>query len=452
MSSNITLKRNLSLSHVVAMGLAWMSPMIFFTSFGVLHEGSGGMLLAAYMLAFIAILFTAGSYGQMAKAFPLSGSAYTYVSKAMNPFMGFLVGWVILLDYLFSCIVAVLMFGVNLHAEFPSIPSSVWIILLTLVVMAINIIGIKTSANVNKIFVLMQIMFIAGFCALLTYKATNEGFTSELNPLSISTGVSFSAILAGASLVCFSFLGFDSITTMAEETKDPKKTIPRAIMIIVIVAGLIYFVTAYLIQQMYPSLTFSHTDSAGFELMQLIGGNGLSSIFTFVIIFSVLAQGMSSMTTVSRLLFVMGRSSLLPKKFSSIHPKFRTPVFNIMLVSVISLSALFINLETAIMFVSFGALTAFLFVNLSVIFHYIIREKQHRPRDLVYRLLCPLIGAGFMFYLITLLKTSSLLLGTGWITLGLLFYLVKRIRASRNGSLIAEIEEAVKPPNVATFK
>lgn len=443
MSQTITLKRDLSLTHVVTMGLAWMSPMIFFTSFGVLHEGSGGMLLAAYVLAFAAILFTAASYGQMARAFPVSGSAYTYVSKAMNPFMGFIVGWVILLDYLFSCIVAVLMFGINLHAQFPTVPSYVWIILLTLVVMTINIIGIKTSANINKIFVMMQILFIASFCAFLAYKAVTEGFTAGLNPLSSTTGVSFSSILAGASLVCFSFLGFDSITTMAEETKDPKKTIPRAIMIIVIAAGIMYFVTAYLIQQLYPSLTFSHIDAAGFELMQMIGGGILASIFTFVIIFSILAQGMASMTTVSRLLLVMGRSSLLPSKFSSIHPKFRTPVFNIVLVSIISLFAMFISLETAIMFVSFGALTAFLFVNLSVIFHYIIRNKQREPRDLVFRLVFPLIGAGFVFYLITLLELSSLLLGSGWIILGLILYTINRARSVKEGVVLGEIEKAV---------
>ncbi|GAK39063.1 amino acid permease [Paenibacillus sp. TCA20] len=443
MSETITLKRDLSLAHVVTMGLAWMSPMIFFTSFGVLHEGSGGMLLAAYVLAFAAILFTAASYGQMARAFPVSGSAYTYVSKAMNPFMGFIVGWVILLDYLFSCIVAVLMFGINLHAQFPTVPSYAWIILLTIVVMTINIIGIKTSANINKIFVMMQILFIASFCAFLAYKAVTEGFTAGLNPLSSTSGVSFSSILAGASLVCFSFLGFDSITTMAEETKDPKKTIPRAIMIIVIAAGIMYFVTAYLIQQLYPSLTFSHIDAAGFELMQMIGGGLLASIFTFVIIFSILAQGMASMTTVSRLLLVMGRSSLLPSKFSSIHPKFRTPVFNIVLVSTISLFAIFIRLETAIMFVSFGALTAFLFVNLSVIFHYIIRNKQREPKDLVFRLAFPLIGAGFVFYLITLLELSSLLLGTSWIVLGLILYTINRARSAKDGVVLGEIEKAV---------
>lgn len=441
MSQPVTLKRNLSLSHVVTMGLAWMSPMIFFTSFGILHEGSGGMLLAAYVLAFTAIIFTAASYGQMAKAFPVSGSAYTYVTKAMNPFLGFLVGWAVLLDYLFSCIIAVLMFGINLHAQFTSIPLAVWILLLTLVVMFINIIGIKTSANVNKVFVILQIVFIAGFCAMLVYKAMKGGMSAGINPLVHTEGVSFSAILAGASLVCFSFLGFDSITTMAEETKDPKKTIPRAILIIVIIAGLLYFSTAYLIQQMYPDFAFSHVDTAGFELMGAIGGDVLASIFTFVIIFAILSQAMSSLTTVSRMLFVMGRTSLLPKKtFGSIHPKFRTPVFNIILASVISLSALFISLETAIKFVNFGALTAFLFVNLAVIFHYIIREKQRKPKDLMVRLLFPLIGAAFVFYLITLLDSASLILGSSWLAIGLVYYFAKGFKKSERKIILADAE------------
>ncbi|KAA8998774.1 amino acid permease [Paenibacillus spiritus] len=439
MSENLTLKRNLSLSHVVTMGLAWMSPMIFFTSFGVLHDGSHGQLLAAYMLAFIAIVFTASSYGQMSRAFPVSGSAYTYVSRSMNPFIGFLVGWAVLLDYIFSCIIAVLMFGINLHAQFPAVPSSVWIVLLTIVVMGINIAGIKESANISKVFVLMQILFIAGFCALLVYKALQGGMTGGLNPLAAGEGVSFSSILAGASLVCFSFLGFDSITTMAEETRDPSRTIPRAIMIIVLLAGLMYFATAYLIQQMYPNFAFGHMDSAGFELMQSIGGSVLASIFTFVIIFSILSQGMSSMTTVTRLLFVMGRTSLLPKPFASLHPKFRTPVFNIILASLISLSALFISLDTAIKFVNFGALTAFLFVNLSVISHYIIRRRQRSPRDLLIRLVCPLFGSGFVLYLITLLDTGSLVLGGGWLLAGLAFYALRGIKM-RQAASVAKAE------------
>ncbi|MBB6734652.1 APC family permease [Cohnella zeiphila] len=439
----VSLKRNLSLYHVVAMGLAWMSPMIFFTSFGVLSEGAHGMLLAAYVLAFVAILFTAGSYGEMSKAYPESGSAYTYVSRSMHPFLGFVVGWAILLDYLFSCIIAVLMFGINLHAQFPSVPSAFWIVLITLIVMIVNIIGIKTSANVNRIFVLLQIFFIAGFCALLVYKAVQGGLSAGFNPFGGADGVTVSELLAGASLVCFSFLGFDSVTTMAEETKDPRRTIPRAIMIIVAVAALLYFATAYLIQQMYPGYSFKNIDSAGFELMGTIGGSALASIFTFVIIFSILSQSMSSMTTVSRMMFVMGRSHILPAgSFGSVHSRFRTPVFNIVLASVVSLFALFIHLDTAIKFVNFGALTAFLFVNLSVVFHYIVRERRRSAGDWIFRFGCPLIGAGFVFYLITRLDLASLMLGAGWLAFGLVYYGIAKLARGGREVAFVHVEEA----------
>jgi putrescine importer len=421
------LKRNLSSSHVVSMGLAWMSPMIFFTSFGVLYEGSRGMLFGAYLLSFIAIFFTAASYGQMAKAFPVSGSAYTYVSKALNPLFGFIIGWAVLLDYIFACIVSVLMFGINLNAQFPSIPYSFWVVSITIVVMIINIIGIQTTANTSKVFVLLQILFILVFCGLLIYISLNNGFTAGRNPLTNPQGIPLSTIMGGASLVVFSFLGFDSITTLADETKDPRKTIPRAIMVIVLVAGVLYFATSYLIQQVYPNLSFTNPDSAGFELMQMIGGSGLAAFYIFVIVFSILTQAMSSLTTASRLLLVMGQTSLLPKKtFGSVHSKFKTPIFNIVLASLISLTALFISLENAIRFLNFGALTAFLFVNISVVYHFIIRSKQYKLKDFVLRLIFPSIGALFVLYLITLLDSASFLLGSGWLIIGLVYYFIRK--------------------------
>ncbi|KYD13154.1 APC family permease [Saccharococcus caldoxylosilyticus] len=420
------LKRTLTLFQVVFLGLAWMTPMIFFTSFGILFEASKGMLTAAYMLAFIAIFFTASSYGKMAKAFPVSGSALTYITKAMNPFVGFLVGWAILLDYFFSCIIAVLMFGINLHAQFPSIPTYVWIIVLDIVIMIINIIGVKSSANVSRVFVIMQIIFIAIFCSTVLNHLLRTGSATTVSSLSspfiMNSHVTFSNILAGASIVCFSFLGFDSITTMAEETINPKKNIPRAIMIIIVIAAVLYFTTSYLIQLAYPHFTFQNPDSAGFELAKTVGGNLISSLFTFVLIFAILTQGVSSMTTVSRLLYVMGRNALLPKKsFGYVHPKFKTPVFNIVIVSILSLLALVIDLDTCIKFVNFGALVAFMFVNLSVIAHYFIKEKQRSLQQFISYLLFPLIGAGFIFYLLTLLDKWSLLLGSAWLVIGFVY-------------------------------
>ncbi|KRE50246.1 Putrescine importer PuuP [Paenibacillus sp. Soil724D2] len=422
--SEVTLRKSLNLSQVVYMGLAWMTPMIYFSIYGIAYENAHGMLTQAYLLAFIAIFFTAYSYGVMSKSFPTSGSAYTYTKKSIHPYLGFLVGWALLLDYFFSPIIACLTFGIYLHAQFPSIPAYVWIIGLNIVLGVVNIIGIKFSANISKLFVWIQILFIAVFCFFLF-----RNITGDVHPLQpfLQTEVPFSTILAGASMICFSFLGFDTVTTMSEETKNSEKTIPRAIMIIIIAASILYLVPSFLTQLVYPHLTFVDIDSAGFEIVKLVGGAALSSVFITVLILAIFTQGLSSVTSVSRLLFVMGRDSILPKRvFGSLHPKFNTPVTNIVIVSVVSLLALVISLDNAVKFVNFGALTAFFFVNISVIAQKYIKDKQRSPKQTFFFLIMPLIGAGFIGYLLSLLDKDALWMGGVWLLAGIVYHLIRK--------------------------
>ncbi|WP_414858697.1 APC family permease [Paenibacillus sp. Soil724D2] len=424
MKSEVTLRKSLNLSQVVYMGLAWMTPMIYFSIYGIAYENAHGMLTQAYLLAFIAIFFTAYSYGVMSKSFPTSGSAYTYTKKSIHPYLGFLVGWALLLDYFFSPIIACLTFGIYLHAQFPSIPAYVWIIGLNIVLGVVNIIGIKFSANISKLFVWIQILFIAVFCFFLF-----RNITGDVHPLQpfLQTEVPFSTILAGASMICFSFLGFDTVTTMSEETKNSEKTIPRAIMIIIIAASILYLVPSFLTQLVYPHLTFVDIDSAGFEIVKLVGGAALSSVFITVLILAIFTQGLSSVTSVSRLLFVMGRDSILPKRvFGSLHPKFNTPVTNIVIVSVVSLLALVISLDNAVKFVNFGALTAFFFVNISVIAQKYIKDKQRSPKQTFFFLIMPLIGAGFIGYLLSLLDKDALWMGGVWLLAGIVYHLIRK--------------------------
>ncbi|WP_171687916.1 APC family permease [Paenibacillus germinis] len=424
MKTEVTLRKTLSLSQVVYMGLAWMTPMIYFSIYGIAYENAHGMLTQAYLLAFVAIFFTAYSYGVMSKSFPTSGSAYTYTKKSIHPYLGFLVGWALLLDYFFSPIIACLTFGIYLHAQFPSIPAYVWIIGLNIVLGIVNIIGIKFSANISKLFVWIQILFIAVFCLFLF-----RNITGDVHPLQpfLQTEVPFSNILAGASMICFSFLGFDTVTTMSEETKNSEKTIPRAIMIIIIAASILYLVPSFLTQLVYPQLTFVNIDSAGFEIVKLVGGAALSSVFITVLILAIFTQGLSSVTSVSRLLFVMGRDSVLPKRvFGSLHPRFNTPVTNIVIVSVVSLLALVISLDNAVKFVNFGALTAFFFVNISVIAQKYIKDKQRSPKQTFLYLIMPLIGAGFIGYLLSLLDKDALWMGGVWLLAGIMYQLIRK--------------------------
>lgn len=424
MKTEATLRKSLNLSQVVYMGLAWMTPMIYFSIYGIAYENAHGMLTQAYLLAFVAIFFTAYSYGVMSKSFPTSGSAYTYTKKSIHPYLGFLVGWALLLDYFFSPIIACLTFGIYLHAQFPSIPAYVWIIGLNIVLGIVNMIGIKFSANISKLFVWIQILFIAVFCLFLF-----RNITGDVHPLQpfLQTEVPFSTILAGASMICFSFLGFDTVTTMSEETKNSEKTIPRAIMIIIIAASILYLVPSFLTQLVYPQLTLINIDSAGFEIVKLVGGAALSSVFITVLILAIFTQGLSSVTSVSRLLFVMGRDSVLPKRvFGSLHPKFNTPVTNIVIVNVVSLLALVISLDNAVKFVNFGALTAFFFVNISVIAQKYIRDKQRSPKMTFLYLILPLIGAGFIGYLLSLLDKDALWMGGVWLLAGIMYHLIRK--------------------------
>ncbi|AFH59854.1 APC family permease [Paenibacillus caseinilyticus] len=432
MNQEVTLKKSLTLFGVVYLGLAWMTPMIYFSVYGIAYDTSQGMLTQAYLVAFLAIFFTASSYGIMARTFPASGSAYTYVKKSIHPYPGFLVGWALLLDYLFSPLIACLTFGIYLNAQFPSVPAGVWIVLLNIVLAVIASLGVNFSAQLSKVFVWIQMAFIGVFCLFLL-KNLSGAAVHPLQPL-LQTDVPPAVIFAGASIICFCFLGFDSVTTMSEETHHAQTTIPRAIRIIILMAGALYLAPSYLTQLAFPqAMTFENADSAGFEVVKLVGGAALSSLFITVLVLAIFTQGLSSLTTVSRLLFVMGRDTTLPRRFfGSLHPRFQTPVANIILVSLVSLLALVISLETAVKFVSFGALTAFIFVNLSVIAQKYVREKLRSPLETCRYLLFPLIGAGFIGWLLSLLDASALLMGGAWVAFGAVYHYLRGLSLRRS--------------------
>lgn len=425
-----TLAKTLKLHQVVFMGLAWMTPMIFFNVYGVAFEAADGMMTPAYLIAFIAIFFTAFSYSRMVKAYPISGSAYTYTKKSIHPKVGFLVGWALLLDYVFSPIIAILTFGIFMNTEFPSIPVFVWIIIMNIVLVIVNIIGIKSAARISGISVLVQIAFIVLFCALIVKDViTGDTAASSLFSLApfLSDHSSLSAVFTGASLICFCFLGFDAVTTMSEETIKAEKTVSKAIFLIVLIAAVMYIAISYLTQVAFPNFAFSNPDNAAYALVQLVGGNLLSSIFIMVLIIATFTQGVSSMTSVSRFLFALGRESILPVKlFTAIHPKYKTPVANIIFVGVISFAAVFFDLDTAVTFVSFGALTAFTFVNISVIGHYYIKQKERSLKGTFVYLVFPLIGAGFICWLLTLLNKQTLMYGLAWLIIGFIYMAIRK--------------------------
>ncbi|WHY67700.1 amino acid permease [Neobacillus sp. SuZ13] len=425
MDESVKLQRSLTLLPVVLFGFSFMAPATVFSTYGIAAQLSHGMVAGSYVIALCVMLFTAYSYGQMAKEFPYSGSAYTFAQKSINSYFGFLVGWSILLDYLFIPMVNYLLFGIFFSAAFPAIPSYVWILLMLILVTGVNILGLKLANAVNVIATVIVICFILIFCVLSIRSILNgegTGLFFTIAPF-YNPDEHFSFLLAGASLLCFSFLGFDSVTTFSEEIVNPKKNIPRAVFIITLVGGLVFIVVSYVAQNVWPDYqSFKDPDSASFEIIKLIGGSFLSGAFLVLFGVGVFVSAMASQASAARVLFAMGRDGQLPRRvFGHLNVKLKTPVNNILIISLFSLLALVLSLSLVASFINFGAFLAFTCVNISVIAHYFFRRKMRSFKGTVLNLVLPLVGAVLDIWLLVNLDTHSKTLGGLWLVAGIVY-------------------------------
>ncbi|WP_042352126.1 APC family permease [Bacillus massiliigorillae] len=437
MQDQVQLNKTLKLWQIVMMGLAYMTPMVVFDTFGIISGETDGHVPTAYIIALVGILFTAASYGKLVKVFPEAGSAYTYTRKAINGHLGFLVGWASLLDYLFLPMVNALLCRIYFTALFPNVPSWIWVVVFVGLVTFLNLTSVNILANFNAFFVFIQVAIMLVFIVLVIKGLMNGEGTGEvfsIQPL-INEGINMSTLITGASLVCFSFLGFDAVTTLSEETQDAKKTIPKAIFLTALWGGVIFIVTSYFIQSYFPDISrFKHPDEALPEIALYIGGKMFQSVILVLTFIPTFASGLAAHASVSRLLYVMGRDRVFPKKwFAYVHPKWKTPALNAILVGIISLSAIFFNLTTATSLINFGALMAFTFVNLSVINYFIIRKKQYKSiKGIINYLIFPLCGTVMIGLLWANVEASSLIMGVSWLTVGILYlmYLTKAFRVA----------------------
>ncbi|EFZ0488013.1 APC family permease [Shigella flexneri] len=388
------LRKSLKLWQVVMMGLAYLTPMTVFDTFGIVSGISDGHVPASYLLALAGVLFTAISYGKLVRQFPEAGSAYTYAQKSINPHVGFMVGWSSLLDYLFLPMINVLLAKIYLSALFPEVPPWVWVVTFVAILSAANLKSVNLVANFNTLFVLVQISIMVVFIFLVVqglHKGEGVGTVWSLQPF-ISENAHLIPIITGATIVCFSFLGFDAVTTLSEETPDA--ALP--------------------------------------EIALYVGGKLFQSIFLCTTFVNTLASGLASHASVSRLLYVMGRDNVFPERmFGYVHPKWRTPALNVIMVGIVALSPLFFDLVTATALINFGALVAFTFVNLSVFNHFWRRKGMNKSwKDHFHYLLMPLVGALTVGVLWVNLESTSLTLGLVWASLGgaYLWYLIRRYR------------------------
>jgi len=361
--------------------------------------------------------------------FPSAGSAYTYTREAIHPRLGFMVGWAALLDYLLLPLVNALIIRLYLVSLFPSVPGWIWVVLFVAAVTGLNVWSLNSTSKVNFTLVVFAVVMIVAFIGLAVMQLTHgmgTGTVFSTQPL-FHSGVALPAVLTGATIVCFSFIGFDAITMYSEEARD-KSHISKAIIITLLIGGGIFLVAGQIAQSVFPNVAnFSMTDDTLPEMALFVGGKFFQVLFMAAAFAATVASALASHASVSRLLHVMGRNGVLPKRvFGYIHPRRNTPVYATIAVGIVSLLAITPSLELISSMINFGALVAFTFVNLSVIAYFAIRGRQYRTLNHATRnIALPAIGMALTGVLWSFLHKDALIAGTVWSAIGLIYVYVR---------------------------
>ena len=417
------LKRALGVPSLVLFGLVYMVPLTVFTTYGIVTAESGGRVPLAYVVTLAAMIFTARSYARMATAYPVAGSAYAYTQKTFGAPVGFLAGWSLLLDYLFLPMLNYMVIGLYLNAAVPSIPQWVIVLVTIVLVTVLNIVGIVSVARANAVIIAVQAVFIVVFLVMAVATISGSGTVDIMAPFTgDGTAGGMAPVLAGAAILCLSFLGFDAVSTLSEEAKDARRDVPKAIMLATVICGVLFIVLSYASQLVFPSNAFESVDTGSVDVMVAAGGAFLSAFFTAAYVAGATGSALTSQASVARILYAMGRDGVLPRKvFGHVSVKFSTPTWAILAVSVISLLALVIDLALLASVVSFGALVAFSAVNLTVIKHYFVDAGE---KNVLNNLILPGIGFALTVWLWTSLSGDALRLGLIWLAVGFIWLLV----------------------------
>ena len=421
------LARTLGLWAIVGLGLGYMTPTVVFDTFGIVSGETGSVVPTAYLVALVVMMFTAISYGRMTQVFPSAGSAYTYTSETISPNLGFLIGWAALLDYLLLPLVNALIIRSYMYSFFPEAPPWIWVVVYVAAITAMCLFSMTNTSRVNMVLVAFEVVLIGVFL-ILAVKSLGDGMGNgtlySSQPL-WHEGVQPNLVITGATIVAFSFIGFDAITMYTEEAKD-SSTVPKAILLALLIGGTIFLVSAWFTQSLFPDISSfneeSMQNSALPQIAFMVGGTLFKILLTSAAFAATVASSLASHASVSRLLYVMGRNGRGPigRFFGHLHPSFQTPSYAVIFVGVVSLGAIALTLDFVASLINFGALIAFTFVNLTVIVYFAYQRREiNGARHILRNIVLPGIGVMLTVLLWLYLSAESTRYGIIWFAIGI---------------------------------
>lgn len=424
------LNRALSVWDLLIYGMIFMVPIAPFGVFGAVFEGARGMVPLAYLIGMVAMFFTAMSYWSMSRAFPVAGSVYAYAQHGIHESVGFFAGWLILLDYILVPSLLYIVSAAALGPVMPSVPSWVWVAGFIGINTLINFFGIQFTAKANRYILVAEIIILAifvvmGLIALYSGKGAG-GLT--MKPLYDPNAFSLSLVVGSVSIAVLSFLGFDGISTLSEESKDGVDSVGKASLGALMLVGVLFILQTWIACDLAIGLTFDNPDTAFYETAAVAGGTTLKMATLWATALSWgFANALAAQAAISRILFSMGRDRKLPHFFAKVHPRYKTPYVSTFVVAIISLiSGLYFDGQIANLsrLVNFGALMGFMLLHISVINHYV---RRNHSTQWVKHLIFPLIGMLIIGYVLFEMEPQAIKLGLSWLAVGVVYYIALKV-------------------------
>lgn len=434
------LRRALTLWDLILYGVIVIQPTAPMPLFGVLTEKAKGHAVTAILLAMVAMLFTAISYGRMARIYPSAGSAFTYVGQEINPALGYVTGWSMAMDYMLNPIICIIWCSKAAMNFAPSVPYWVFAIFFFLLFTSINLRGIKTSARVNAglaigMGVVITIFFIAAARYITGHPHSGISFftTPFYDPDTFKLG----SVLGGTSLAVLTYIGFDGISTLSEEAENPRRNIMLATVLTCLVIGILSAAEVYAAQLVWPSSRpFPDADTAYVYVAGQVAGPWLFALMNFVLLVATVGSGIGAQLGAARLLYGMGSSDALPRRFfAAINPRTRIPQNNVIFVGVVALTGAFmLSYALGAEMLNFGALIAFAGVNVAALLRYYVRAERRS----IWNLFIHLAGATICLLLWWNLSWPAKIAGSVWLAAGI-GYGAWKTRGFRRGLITFEI-------------
>jgi putrescine importer len=441
------LRRVLTLWDLIFYGIVLIMPIAPVPMFGVAQVLSRGHFVTTILIAMIAMMLTAVSYGRMATLYPTAGSAYTYVGRGLNPHVGFLTGWAMFLDYLIQPLLNGIYGALTIQRFFPFVPYAVLAAVFVGIMTLLNLRGIRATARANIALLTITCTVIGVFMVVaVRYLFRLQGWPGvfSVQPFYDPRTFNLRIIWTATSYAALTYIGFDGVTTLAEDVENPKRNVMLATVLVCLFTGIVGGLEVYLGQRVWPNFrSFPSAETAFMDVTRRVGGPLLFQALGVVLILSTVGAGLTGQVGAARLLFGMGRDDVLPRKlFAYLDPKRNTPTRNIWLIGIVAyIGTLFITYEQAGEILNFGAFLAFMGVNLATFSQFAVVQQAGHKRRWFADVVMPLSGFVFCLWIWLGLRMPAKIVGGIWFMGGFIYCAIKT-RGFRERPIMIDFSES----------